>query len=83
MRSVSSLLDVVALPEDPVRPGRRPRFLTAVPTVGARVVLVGGREGDRPLLEADKYFSLVSLLVELIVLLEFYTGVSAFKMASG
>ena len=72
MRSISSLLDFVTLPEDPVRPGRRSRLLAAVPAVGARVVLVRGREGDRTLLEADKYFSLVTLLVELIVLLELY-----------
>ena len=70
MRSVSFLLDTFAPPQNSVGPGGRPRLLTAVPRIRARVILVGRLEGDVALLEAHKYSSLVSLLLELVVVLQ-------------
>ena len=38
--AVVSLADILASPEDPVRPGWSPAFLAGVPVVGAEVVFV-------------------------------------------
>ena len=43
---VGQLLDVVSLPQNSVRPGRRSRLLARVPIIGARIELVGRREGE-------------------------------------
>ena len=43
---VGQLFDVVSLPQNSVRPGRRSRLLARVPIIGARIELVGRREGE-------------------------------------
>merc|ERR1712106_857362 len=70
MAPVHVLLYALPLPQDPVRPGRRPGLFTGVPVISPRVILIGWPEGDGPLLVADEHLPLVSLELELVILLQ-------------
>ena len=52
---VGQLLDVVSLPQNSVRPGRRSRLLARVPVIRAGVELIRRRKGQLPLGVSGEY----------------------------
>lgn len=66
MTPVSHLMDAFTPPQDPVRPGRRPRFLARIEHVRVQIILVCRLERDVTFRVVLQDSAPVLLLVELV-----------------